>query len=275
MRKSIFTLFILLLGFQLQASDGGDKYVEAMKKALSMMDTASTVQTYQNCANRFERIGKAEKKEWLPYYYAGICYSLMIYSEKDMTKIDPMLDRADEYLDMALDMKLKDFEKSEILVVKGMVAGGRIMVEPQTRSMKYGPMSGQYYQRAANLNPENPRALSMSGQSLMFTPKQFGGGRDKAIPVMEDALAKYEAWEDPYELFPDWGKELTEGQLEFAKSGEKAPWEEGADTDSNMEEPKKEGASEEKSSEGGHDHAHRDHGHDHGEHGHDHDGGGK
>ncbi len=231
MRKSIFTLLILCLGLQLQARDGGDKYKEAMKKAIGLMmtamaDTTDPIPKYQNAANRFERIGIAEKKEWLPYYYAGMCYSMMVYQLKDMTKVDPALDRADEFLDKALDMKLKENEKSELLVMKGMVCGGRIMVEPETRAMTYGPQSGSYYQRAINLNPENPRALALSGQSLMFTPKQFGGGRDKAIPVLEDAMAKFDAWENPYELFPDWGKEYFQEVLKFGKSGEKAPWEE-------------------------------------------------
>ncbi len=229
MRKTIFTLIILLLGVQLQARDGGDKYVEAMKQALGMMDSAKTVQDYINVANRFERIGNAEKKEWVPYYYAGMCYAIMVYQEKDVKKMDDILDRADQYIDTALEMKLKDEEKSELLVVKGMVCGGRIMVDPQVRSMTYGPQSGQFYQRAMGLNPDNPRALYMSAQSTMYTPKQFGGGREKAIPMLEKSLELFDAWESPEELFPDWGKGMAEGALQFAKSGEKAPWEEGAE----------------------------------------------
>ncbi len=228
MRKTIFTLLILLLGTQMKAYDGGDKYKEAMIQTLLMLDTAKTTQTYQNCANRFERIGNAEKKEWMPYYYAGMCYSLMVFMEKDVKKMDDILDRADQMLDIALDKKIKENDKSEILVIRGMICGGRIQVDPQVRAMKYGPLSGQYYNRALNLNPENPRALSMSAQSTMYTPKQFGGGREKAIPMLEEALKKFEAWEEPSEIYPNWGLEIAEGTLEFAKSGEKAPWEEEA-----------------------------------------------
>lgn len=272
MRKTIFTLLILLLGTQLQATDGGEKYVKAMKQALGMMDSAKTIQDYTNIANRFERIGNAEKKEWMPYYYAGLCYAIMVYQEKDVKKMDDILDRADQYLDTALDMKLKEEEKSEILVIKGMVCGGRIMVDPQVRSMTYGPQSGQLYQRAVNLNPENPRALYMSAQSVMYTPKQFGGGREKAIPMLEQSLELFDAWESPEELFPDWGKEMAAGALDFAKSGKKAPWEEGAGEEGGQKGADKDTGNGEGHE--GHDHDDGSHdGHDHSEEGHSHEGG--
>ena len=50
----------------------------------------------------------------------------------------------------------------------------------------------------------------------------------------------FDEWESPEELYPDWGREVIQGVLDFAKSGEKAPWEEGAE-----EAPKEEGSGEE------------------------------
>lgn len=261
MKKILFTLFLALIGQQIFASAGGDKYVKAMQQAMGLMDEAKSIEEYTNAANRFERIGNAEKKEWLPYYYASLCYAIMVFQEKDPDQMDAILDRAEKILEKAEDMKLKDHEKSEVLVVKGMIAAGRIQVDPQVRSMTYGPLSSQLYARASSLNTDNPRALSMAGQSTMYTPKQFGGGREKAIPMLESSVTKFDSWEAPDELFPTWGKEMAEGILKFAKSGEKAAWEEESDQMEEGADKEKEGASD--------DHE----GHDHGDHdGHDHDG---
>ncbi len=50
-----------------------------MKKNLALFDSAKTTADYQTLANTFERIGDAEKTQWLPYYYAGLvlAYSRM------------------------------------------------------------------------------------------------------------------------------------------------------------------------------------------------------
>ena len=235
-----YLLATLLLSLSLSSFAGGDKYIAAMKGTLAMLDTATTVQTVQNCANRFERIGNAEKKEWLPFYYASLNHITMSYMVTENDQKDAHLDKAEEYLKKAREMKVKDKEKAELVLLQGMIYGSRIQVEPQTRSMKYGPLSGQQYSRAVNLDPENPRATYMQGQSLMFTPEMFGGGRDKAIPVMEEAVEKFKAWEAPSEIHPDWGEEDCVKMLEFAKSGEKAPWEEDAEGEGEMEEKSEE-----------------------------------
>jgi|GEM_PF-32551 len=245
MKKIVFTLFLALISQQIFAADGGDKYVKAMQQALGLLDKAETIEDFTNAANRFERIGNAEKKQWLPYYYASFCYSLMVYQEKDPEQMDVILDKAEDFLTIAEDMKIKDHEKSELLIVKAMIASGRIQVDPQVRSMTYGPMIGQLHARAKSLNPENPRAHLMSGQSIMFTPAQWGGGKDKAIPMLEEALVKFESWEAPDEIFPSWGLEMAEKSLKYAKGETDQIFEEGAEEMEEGADEEMEGASEE------------------------------
>ena len=221
-----YLLFVLLLLISISSYAGGDKYVAAMKGVLASMDDANGMEDLQNCANRFERIGNAEKKEWLPFYYAGLCHVIMSYMEPDMGKKDAHLDKAEAFQEMTKDMKVSDKEKAELMVLKGMVYSSRIQVDPQGRGMKYGPLSGQMYGRASALDPDNPRALLQQGQALLYTPEMWGGGKAKAIPVLEEAVAKYKAWEMPSEISPKWGQEDAEKALAYAKSDAKAPWEE-------------------------------------------------
>lgn len=230
LKKSLTTLLLSLLCLQVLAGGGKEKYIQAMKASITLLDSAKTMDDFRNVANRFERIGNAEKKEWLPHYYAAFSYVMMSYMQagEDMEGVDPILDKAQAFIDVASDMKKPEADQAEVVLLKGMILGSRIMVDPQVRGMQYGMQSGQLYAKAVRLSPENPRCLSMAAQNKMFTPKQFGGGREVAIPMMEQAAESFKTWKVPSEIHPDWGEERNAEVLEFAKSGKKMEWEEGA-----------------------------------------------
>jgi hypothetical protein len=42
----------------------------------------------------------------------------------------------------------------------------------------------------------------------------MGGGADVAKPILEEALLKFEAFNNPDPLWPNWGKEGTQDELE-------------------------------------------------------------
>jgi len=44
------------------------------------------------------------------------------------------------------------------------------------------------------------------------TPEQFGGGKEKAKPMLEKALSLFNA-ENPKPLYPRWGKKQVEDML--------------------------------------------------------------
>ena len=73
MKKYLFLLLITVL--QITAYSQSEKYVAAMQKTLTLFDSAKTVEDFTTMANNFERIGDAEKTQWLPYYYAGLALS--------------------------------------------------------------------------------------------------------------------------------------------------------------------------------------------------------
>jgi hypothetical protein len=65
------------------------------------MDSAKTVMDWQNTAAMFERIGDAEKTQWLPYYYAGLAYSTIGWmdpkgdADANADKIKALCDKAE------------------------------------------------------------------------------------------------------------------------------------------------------------------------------------
>ncbi len=210
MKKFIFFL-AAAVSLQLTAFSQNDKYVAAMKKNLALFDSAKTVEDYTKMANTFERIGDAEKTEWLPYYYAGLALSsagwMPAMSDKDAnaTKINTLCDKAES-------IATSDVDKAEILSIRNMSGTQQMMVDPQTRFMSYGQAAGQALDKGLKLDPKNPRLYYLRGMSLFNTPSQFGGGKDKAKPVFEKAVQLYKE-QNPKELYPRWGQKQAEDMI--------------------------------------------------------------
>jgi hypothetical protein len=101
---------------------------------------------------------------------------------------------------------------SEIYALRNMSATQQMMVDPQTRWQTYGVEAAKALDEGLKLNPDNPRLYYLRGESIFNTPVAFGGGKDKAKPVFEKALALFKT-DKPKPLYPNWGLERTEEQL--------------------------------------------------------------
>jgi len=202
-----FLLFSLVTLTGLVSFAQSDKYVEAMKKNLALFDSAKTSADYQALANTFERIGSAEKTQWLPYYYAGLELATSGWNDPNIdkdansTRINTLCDKA-----AALD------NNSEIYALRNMSATQQMMVDPQTRWQTYGVQAAKDIDEGLKMNPDNPRLYYLRGESIFNTPQAFGGGKGKAKPVFEKALALFKT-DKPKPLYPNWGMQRTEEQL--------------------------------------------------------------
>ena len=87
-------LFTAIICFATISFAQSDKYVSAMKKNIALLDSMMAKGNSAELANNFERIGDAEKTQWLPYYYAAYCYLKQAYTEKDNSKKDAIADKA-------------------------------------------------------------------------------------------------------------------------------------------------------------------------------------
>ncbi len=208
MKKILLSVFIVLFSIN---SFADDKYEKAMKKNLSMLETAKTAADFQLVANSFERIAKAEKDKWLPYYYAGYLTTVSTYIDTAIEKKDVILDKAEEFINTADSLQP---DNSEIYTVKAMIAQSRLIVDPQNRWMKYGAMFSNFISKAKELDPTNPRPVFLYAQNILYTPEQFGGGKDKALPYFKEAEELYKKFEPESDIYPDWGEEVLKNTLE-------------------------------------------------------------
>lgn len=189
------------------------KFEHAMKASLTMLDFAKTAEDYTSVAASFERIGDAEKTQWLPYYYASLTTILQGLNNTKANK-DELAEKADALIAKA---EAVEPQNAEILLFKSMNATIRMLVDPMTRWQQYGPLVAENREKAKQLDPGNPRVYYLEGQNLYGTPKQFGGGKETAKPMFEKSLALFKTFRPAGVLYPNWGQKSTEQMLELCK----------------------------------------------------------
>jgi hypothetical protein len=179
-----------------------DRYVSAMKGNIAQIDSASMGKGTE-LANNFERIGDAEKTQWLPYYYAAYCTIIQGMVEQDASKKDAIADKAKGFIDKAEAILGK--ENSETDVIKAMIATVYMTVDPQSRYMTYGPQIKELTEKSKSLDSTNPRPLLLQAENTFYTPEAYGGGKDVAKPLFDKASALNEAFKPETEISPTWG----------------------------------------------------------------------
>jgi len=204
-------LISLLLLTATTGSAQSDKYMEAMKKNLSRFDSVKTTEDYQALAATFERIGDAEKTEWLPYYYSALALLTPAWTDTKLDK-DANATKIKSLMDKAEPLTKDNADKAEVLSIRNMTATQQMLVDPQNRWMSYGQEGANYLKQAKELDPENPRLAYLEGAGIFGTPEQFGGGKAKAKPVLEKAVTLFKA-EKPKPMHPQWGLQIAENML--------------------------------------------------------------
>ena len=208
MKQIIFAVAILITTC-VQAQS--DKFASAIGQNVEAMKAAQSPDDFKAVAAAFERIGDAEKTQWLPYYYAGLNLTSLGWRDEKLDK-DANSAKVLELCDKALALTTDANDKAEILSIRNMAYTQQMLVDAQSRWMTYGQQAGNALQEAMKLNPNNPRLYYLQGMSLFGTPEQFGGGKEKAKAQFEKAIELY-GKEEAKPLYPDWGKQQTEDMI--------------------------------------------------------------
>jgi hypothetical protein len=206
MKKVLFMLALSVAG--LAGFAQSEKYTSAMQPKVAAVDTTHNPDALKELSASFERIADAEKTQWLPYYYAALTqanagFMSAMGGAPSAAVTDPIADKAETLLTKA---EALSKDNSEIYIVKKMIATLRMMADPMNRYMKYGPIAQQALETAKKLNAENPRVYLIEGEDKFYTPEQFGGSKEKAKELFNEALKKYDTFKPASDLDPNWGK---------------------------------------------------------------------
>lgn len=203
--KKILFLCAALLSLAVTHAQPSDKFVKAMERLVPAVDTIRSPEGLIELANSFERIANAEKNQWLPYYYAALCYinrANMLYTEGKTDQIDLYMDKAEPLV-----AKAEELEKdnAEVWCLKKMYNSGRMMADPMNRFMQFGAAATAALEKARSLNPENPRIYLLEGIDKYYTPEQWGGSKAEGRKLFETARQKFEAFRPASSIHPVWG----------------------------------------------------------------------
>lgn len=209
MKKYIVIIIVLFVNiFSTIAQES--KYYKAMQKAVAILDTTTQESTYLNLKNTFERIALAEKKEWLPYYYASYCAMRITYREKDITKLDMKADIAQAFLEKADSLNPKN---SEISCVKAMILYSRIEVDVMSRGPKYAVMGNQIVEESIALDTKNPRPYLLIADGKFSLPPQFGGDKKLGCQMFAKADNLFINSPSKDDISPRWGRKTLDRML--------------------------------------------------------------
>jgi len=123
--KTLVKIIVALCFTTLVNAQG--KYEKGMGQAMSLWGAQKT----EEASNLFERIGKVEKENWLPYYYVALVNVTSTFQTKDKSKIPVMLQKAQENLNMAMTYSS---ENPENMVLQALLHTADMMQDPKPSS---------------------------------------------------------------------------------------------------------------------------------------------
>ncbi|MFW5699268.1 MAG: hypothetical protein ACOCXS_00015 [Bacteroidota bacterium] len=214
--KGVLSVVLMLLSLNAACIGSTGSYHQAMKDNLLAMDKAANLVDKQAVANAFERIAYSEKDKWLPYYYAGMVYTMMSFETADTKTKDRYAEKANDLIKVARGIAP---EESEIFVLQALTCYAMIQVDPMGRGMTYMNKANEALGKAEQLNADNPRIYFLRGQTLLNMPAEFGGGVEAALPVLKLAKEKYQLHSPVDDIHPDWGKEDVNKILDQLNAG--------------------------------------------------------
>ena len=209
--KKLITL-LLLVGTsvaQVQAQ-AKDQYTKGMEKAFELWGNQKTVEA----SNLFERIATAEPDNWLPYYYVSQVNTVVSFGERDEEKLSKQLEKAREFLDVA---KAISPDNPEILIQEALINTAWIAFDGATYGMTMSQKNVQLYQKALELDPNNPRVVFSKAEWDMGAARYFGKDTAPYCKDVERALELFATFKSDTPFYPSWGKERAEQVLAACK----------------------------------------------------------
>ena len=107
--KTQLALIVLVI-WSISVCGQDNAYERTMLGTIESLDNAKSEEQFLTCASQFERVARAEKTKWLPYYYGAYSLILLSLQETDGGEKDLLLDRAQEFIDKALELEPEESE---------------------------------------------------------------------------------------------------------------------------------------------------------------------
>jgi hypothetical protein len=196
MKKIITTvaLFVVLI------SSAQTQFEQGMGKAFGLWKEGKNTEA----SAMFERIASAEKTSWLPNYYVALVNTTSSFSEKDKSKVELMLTKAQDALDVEM---IKDQNNSELYVLQALLYTAWVVQDPMTNSQKYSGKIMEDYAKAKAIDPNNPRAVFGEADYQLGGAKWTGVDTKPLCAAVDKAVELFATFKPETAFSPKWGLE--------------------------------------------------------------------
>lgn len=199
--KKLFLFIGVIFALNVTAQS---QYEKGMNKAFELWNKGKLTES----SNLFERIAKAEKENWIPFYYAAYLEIMGAFNEKDEAKLKAKLEKASGHLDTGL---LHSKDNAEIIIMQALMNTAYINFDGQKYGMSMSGKNAALYQKAMKLSPNNPRVILQKAEWDMGAARFFGKSMDPYCKDIEKALELFKKEEkSDVKYSPSWGKERAE-----------------------------------------------------------------
>ena len=202
--KKVLVIISLLVATVVNAQS---KFEDAMTRGLGQLKDAKTASDLTDVSSFFERVGDAEKTQWLPYYYAALSLYRSAWVDKSADK-DKIADKCKDFITKAQVIE----NNADLYCLVQQVVILQLMVDPMSRWQTYGALAKDALADATKADPTNPRIYYLQGMTTFNTPEAYGGGKALAKPMFQKSVDLFKTYV-PKPFYPDWGKEDAEKML--------------------------------------------------------------
>ena len=221
MKNFLFVLIIILTPFFLRAEEevNIDSLIIILKAEQQDALNKGSHQQFKEIGAKLERLSTFGEKGWLTSYYLSCNYYRMSNLTENKEEREKYVEAAKKTIEKSIESK-GDFSESHALYSS--ILGLGIGLKPYL-GMKNGMKSGNEIAKAYELEPNNPRIYLIDGISVLYTPKVFGGGGNKALAKFNKAVELYKEEKRDRGIYPDWGRDnvfIWLGKV-YEKKGEK------------------------------------------------------
>ncbi len=199
-------ILVILIGGMLFASLGAQTLQDSAvyNKGLRMIESSKTYQDFEMAGNYFDKLTNSKRDEWLAPLYSALSFILASFREPDTKVKETLCNKAQIYIDTSA---MRHPDMSELASMQAFLYQARIDVSPMERGLEYSLKADAEIKKAEEVNPGDPRAYFLYGMNIYYTPKIFGGGPEKALPLFEQAAVKFNDFVPKMAFMPHWGKQ--------------------------------------------------------------------
>jgi hypothetical protein len=209
--KLLLALALLVVSTSLYAQG---EYERRLGTELSQLAAAQSPTDYADCATAFGELANHDGATWHANYYQAFALCVQSFRVEESAQRDALIDAAQVAWEAA---KQREADASELVALQARIYQARISVDAENRSMSYGPKVMGILFSARAKDPTNPRLLFLLGQTVARTPAAYGGGPARALPLIEESLARFADFSSVDPFHPGWGQ--GEAEALFASLG--------------------------------------------------------